>query len=228
MEQIVVDGVDHTFHMGRVDIPVLFGVNLIVRKGEFLSLCGSSGSGKSTLLNLLGGLMKASKGEIYINDHQIGRYSENELCHFRRDNLGFVFQSYNLIPSMTAFENVELPLLFAGVSGQERRDRVEEMLIRVGLEDRMQHRPNEMSGGQQQRVAIARALISRAPIILADEPTGNLDSKTGREIMNMMRELNAENNKTIVMVTHDLTQARLSDRIVYMQDGKITDEEVLQ
>lgn len=228
MEQIVVDGVDHTFHMGRVDIPVLFGVNLIVQKGEFLSLCGSSGSGKSTLLNLLGGLMKASKGEIYINDHQIGRYSENELCHFRRDNLGFVFQSYNLIPSMTAFENVELPLLFAGVSGQERRDRVEEMLIRVGLEDRMQHRPNEMSGGQQQRVAIARALISRAPIILADEPTGNLDSKTGREIMNMMRELNAENEKTIVMVTHDLTQARLSDRIVYMQDGKITDEEVLQ
>lgn len=228
MEQIVVDGVDHTFHMGRVDIPVLFGVNLIVRKGEFLSLCGSSGSGKSTLLNLLGGLMKASKGEIYINDHQIGRYTENELCHFRRDNLGFVFQSYNLIPSMTAFENVELPLLFAGVSGQERRDRVEEMLIRVGLEDRMQHRPNEMSGGQQQRVAIARALISRAPIILADEPTGNLDSKTGREIMNMMRELNAENEKTIVMVTHDLTQARLSDRIVYMQDGKITDEEVLQ
>jgi len=228
MEQIVVDGVDHTFHMGRVDIPVLFGVNLIVQKGEFLSLCGSSGSGKSTLLNLLGGLMKASKGEIYINDHQIGRYTENELCHFRRENLGFIFQSYNLIPSMTAFENVELPLLFAGVSGNERRDRVEEMLIKVGLEDRMQHRPNEMSGGQQQRVAIARALISRAPIILADEPTGNLDSKTGREIMNMMRELNAENDKTIVMVTHDLAQARLSDRIVYMQDGKITDEEVLQ
>jgi putative ABC transport system ATP-binding protein len=123
---------------------------------------------------------------------------------------------------------VELPLLFAGVPGKERRDRVEEMLIKVGLEERMQHRPNEMSGGQQQRVAIARALISRAPIILADEPTGNLDSKTGREIMTMMRELNAENDKTIVMVTHDLAQARLSDRIVYMQDGRITDEEVLQ
>ncbi|HWQ74631.1 MAG TPA: ABC transporter ATP-binding protein [Syntrophomonas sp.] len=227
MDHIVVDGVEHTFHMGRIDVPVLFGVDLVVKKGEFLSLCGSSGSGKSTLLNLLGGLMKASKGEIFVNDHQIGGYTENELCYFRRENLGFIFQSYNLIPSMTAFENVELPLLFAGITGKERQERAEEMLIKVGLDDRMHHRPNEMSGGQQQRVAIARALVSRAPILLADEPTGNLDSKTGREIMNMMREFNLENNKTVVMVTHDLEQARISDRIVYMRDGTITDEEVL-
>ena len=171
--------------------------------------------------------MKASKGEIFVNDHQIGGYTENELCYFRRENLGFIFQSYNLIPSMTAFENVELPLLFAGITGKERQERAEEMLIKVGLDDRMHHRPNEMSGGQQQRVAIARALVSRAPILLADEPTGNLDSKTGREIMNMMREFNLENNKTVVMVTHDLEQARISDRIVYMRDGTITDEEVL-
>lgn len=226
MDHIVVDGVEHTFHMGKLDVQVLFGVNLVVKKGEFLALCGSSGSGKSTLLNLLGGLMKASQGEIVVNDHQIGRYTENELCHFRRKNLGFIFQSYNLIPSMTAYENVELPLLFAGISPKERRERAEDMLRKVGLDDRMHHRPNEMSGGQQQRVAIARALVSRAPIILADEPTGNLDSKTGQEIMNIMREFNLAQQKTVVMVTHDLEQARLSDRIVYMRDGTITDEEV--
>lgn len=226
MDHIVVDGVEHTFHMGKLDVQVLFGVNLIVKKGEFLALCGSSGSGKSTLLNLLGGLMKASQGEIVVNDHQIGRYTENELCHFRRKNLGFIFQSYNLIPSMTAYENVEMPLLFAGITPKERRQRAEDMLRKVGLADRMHHRPNEMSGGQQQRVAIARALVSRAPIILADEPTGNLDSKTGQEIMNMMREFNLDQQKTVVMVTHDLEQARLSDRIVYMRDGTITDEEV--
>ncbi|MEA1959776.1 MAG: ABC transporter ATP-binding protein [Bacillota bacterium] len=180
MDQIVLENVEHIFHMGKVDLPVLFGIDLVIHEGEFASLCGSSGSGKSTLLNLMGGLMKATSGKIEINGHDIGTYGENKLCHFRQENLGFIFQSYNILPGLTALENVELPLIFAGISQKERRERAEEMLKQVGLEDRIKHRPNEMSGGQQQRVAIARALVSKPPIILADEPTGNLDSLTGQ------------------------------------------------
>lgn len=226
MKHIIIEKVEHVFHMGKVDVPVLFGIDLTVEKGEFVSLCGSSGSGKSTLLNLMGGLMKASSGRIEVNGHEIGQYSENELCLFRQKNLGFIFQSYNLLAGLTALENVELPLTFAGIPARERKIQAEEMLNKMGLGDRLDHKPGEMSGGQQQRVAIARSLVSKPPIVLADEPTGNLDSVTGEEIMKIMREVNLKEQITFVMVTHDLEQAQLCDRVIHLKDGLIIDEEV--
>ncbi|MDO4540826.1 MAG: ABC transporter ATP-binding protein [Syntrophomonadaceae bacterium] len=226
MEPIRIENLEHTFHMGRLDVQVLYGVNLAVKEGEFLSLCGSSGSGKTTLLNLIGGLMKPTGGMLKVNGHDITNYSENQLCHFRRGNLGFIFQSYNLLPALTALDNVALPLIFAGVKPEQRRERAEAILVRVGLEDRLHHHPDEMSGGQQQRVAIARALVSHPPIILADEPTGNLDTANGEEIMALMREINQTEGKTIIMVTHDPEKARRCDRVIYLRDGHIVNEEV--
>ena len=226
MDPIFIENLAHTFHMGRLDVQVLYGVNLTVKQGEFLSLCGSSGSGKTTLLNLIGGLMKPSFGILNVNGHDIAAYNEDQLCHFRRGNLGFIFQSYNLLPAYTALDNVALPLVFSGISLTERRQQAEEMLVKMGLEDRLHHRPNELSGGQQQRVAIARALVSRPPIILADEPTGNLDTQTGEEIMALMREINVNEGKTFLIVTHDPDKARLCDRIIHLRDGHIIKEEV--
>lgn len=200
---------------------MLFDINLHVNRGEFVALCGSSGSGKSTLLNLLAGLTKPEEGSVMVSGEEISKFNENELCLFRRKHMGFIFQSYNLLPNLTALENVELPLIFAGESVKKRRAKAKEILHRVGLEGRIDHRPNELSGGQQQRVSIARALVNQPGIILADEPTGNLDSKTEQEILHLMREMNRENGTTFIIVTHEQEVAEQSDRVIYLQDGRV-------
>jgi len=205
--------------MGNTEVNILKGISLNVDAGEFVAIVGESGSGKSTLLNILGGLMACDNGEIIINDNHIEKLTENELALFRRNNLGFIFQTYNLLPQLSALENVEMPLIFSGISKNERRTRAKEMLERVGLADRMEHKPAELSGGQQQRVSIARALISNPKVILADEPTGNLDSKTSIEILNLLKELNQTYNMTFLVVTHSQVVYKYADKVVKMEDG---------
>ncbi len=207
------------FKMGNTEVNILKGISLNVDAGEFVAIVGESGSGKSTLLNILGGLMACDNGEIIINDNHIEKLTENELALFRRNNLGFIFQTYNLLPQLSALENVEMPLIFSGISKNERRTRAKEMLERVGLADRMEHKPAELSGGQQQRVSIARALISNPKVILADEPTGNLDSKTSIEILNLLKELNQTYNMTFLVVTHSQVVYKYADKVVKMEDG---------
>ncbi|EJL42322.1 peptide ABC transporter ATP-binding protein [Brevibacillus agri] len=219
--ELTVTGVNHSYGTGKIKVPVLFDINLHVNRGEFVALCGSSGSGKSTLLNLLAGLTKPEEGSVMVSGEEISKFNENELCLFRRKHMGFIFQSYNLLPNLTALENVELPLIFAGESVKKRRAKAKEILHRVGLEGRIDHRPNELSGGQQQRVSIARALVNQPGIILADEPTGNLDSKTEQEILHLMREMNRENGTTFIIVTHEQEVAEQSDRVIYLQDGRV-------
>ncbi|MFJ9500250.1 ABC transporter ATP-binding protein [Brevibacillus centrosporus] len=219
--ELTVTGVNHSYGTGKIKVPVLFDINLHISKGEFVALCGSSGSGKSTLLNLLAGLTKPDEGSVMVSGEEISRYSENELCLFRRKSMGFIFQSYNLLPNLTALENVELPLIFAGESVRKRRARAKEILEHVGLTGRLDHKPNELSGGQQQRVSIARALVNQPSIILADEPTGNLDSKTEQEILTLMRQMNKENKTTFIIVTHEQEVAEQSDRVIYLQDGRV-------
>ncbi|HAK44223.1 MAG TPA: macrolide ABC transporter ATP-binding protein [Clostridium sp.] len=205
--------------MGNTNVNILKGISLNVDAGEFVAIVGESGSGKSTLLNILGGLMACDNGEIIINVNHIEKLTENELALFRRNNLGFIFQTYNLLPQLSALENVEMPLIFSGISKNERRTRAKEMLERVGLADRMEHKPAELSGGQQQRVSIARALINNPKVILADEPTGNLDSKTSIEILNLLKELNQTYNMTFLVVTHSQVVYKYADKIVKMEDG---------
>lgn len=207
--------------LAKTEINILKGINLDIDQGEMVALLGPSGSGKSTFLNVLGGLVPPTSGEITIRNYCISDMSENELCLFRREHLGFIFQSYNLIPTMTAIENVALALTFAGVKKGTRLNRAKAALEIVGLADRMSHKPNELSGGQQQRVSIARALVNDPEIILADEPTGNLDSKTSEDIMEMITRLNREKNQTFVIVTHDPEAARYCTKIVHMRDGLI-------
>lgn len=219
--ELTVTGVNHSYGTGKIKVPVLFDINLHIARGEFVALCGSSGSGKSTLLNLLAGLTRPDEGSVVVSGEEISRYSENELCLFRRRSLGFIFQSYNLLPNLTALENVELPLIFAGESVRRRRARATDILERVGLQGRLDHKPNELSGGQQQRVSIARALVNEPSIVLADEPTGNLDSKTEQEILMLMRQMNKENGTTFIIVTHEQEVAEQSDRVIYLQDGRV-------
>ncbi len=213
--------VDKVYRTNEIETLALENVNLEVEKGEFLSIMGPSGCGKSTLLNIIGLLDTPTKGTVDINGTQTAKMSDSALSHFRNANIGFVFQSFHLIPSLNVTDNVELPLIYRkGVSDSERRRLVKEVLERVGLGHRMRHMPGQLSGGQCQRVAIARAIVGNPEIILADEPTGNLDSKMGAEVMELLHQLNKEDGRTIVMVTHNEEQARQTDRIARFFDGR--------
>lgn len=209
------------YRVGSEIITALNGVNLKVEKGEFLCILGTSGSGKTTLLNVASGLERPTSGKIFLGGLPLHQLPEKEMAAIRRRYLGFVFQSYNLIPSLTSLENVTLPLVFAGVPPAERERRGRELLIRLGLGDRLQNKPTELSGGQQQRVSIARALVNHPRIIFADEPTGNLDTRTTHDIMRLFVETTAENGQTLVMVTHDEEVAAYADRVIRMRDGSI-------
>jgi putative ABC transport system ATP-binding protein len=208
--------------MGKVEVHALRGVTLDIKRGEYISIMGPSGSGKSTLFNMIGGLDKPTSGSVYINEVDLAQLDAYELAWLRCRTIGYIFQTFNLIPVMTALENVTLPMIFAGVPEDERRDRGMELLKRVGLAERWNHKPFELSGGQQQRVAIARALANDPAIILADEPTGNLDLRTGKEIIELLKELNEEKGVTIISATHDLKMIDVSDRVIWIRDGQIS------
>lgn len=209
------------YRVGENRVRALNGVDLTIYKGEFCSIVGTSGSGKSTMLNMLAGLEKPTKGEIVIGGQHLENMNENQLVRFRREHVGFIFQSFNLLNTMNARENVALPLVFRGIPTKERLEKADEMLDLVGLPTRKEHKPNEMSGGQQQRVGVARALVVDPEIIFADEPTGNLDSNTSAEVLELMRKVVREQNQTLVMVTHDNHLASFADRIFHIIDGKI-------
>lgn len=221
MSLIKLVGVDKSYRTKEIETLALENVNLEVEEREFVSIMGPSGCGKSTLLNLIGLLDKPTKGEVLIDGSKVGLLPDAAQAHFRNANIGFVFQSFHLIPTLNVADNVELPLLYrSGVSDSERRKRVAEVLDRVGLSHRMRHMPGQLSGGQCQRVAIARAIVGDPRIILADEPTGNLDSKMGAEVMDLLHTLNRQDGRTVVMVTHNEEQAQQTDRIVRFFDGR--------
>uniref|UniRef100_A0A7C5Z315 ABC transporter ATP-binding protein n=1 Tax=Caldicellulosiruptor owensensis TaxID=55205 RepID=A0A7C5Z315_9FIRM len=211
------------YKMGDTDVYALNGVNLKIEKNEFVAILGPSGSGKSTLMNIIGCLDTPTSGTYILDGNEVSKLSDNQLAEIRNRKIGFVFQQFNLIAQLTALENVELPLIYQGISASKRHRLAREALERVGLSDRLNHRPRQLSGGQQQRVAIARALVTNPPIILADEPTGNLDSKSGAEIMQIFKELHAQGN-TIVLITHDNNIAAQAKRIVRISDGQIIED----
>ena len=212
-----------TYVMGSEEIHALRGVTVNIDRGEYVAIMGPSGSGKSTLMNLIGCLDTPSKGSYLLNNKQVGQMNDDELARIRNEEIGFVFQTFNLLPRATALHNVELPLVYAGVPAKERQARARASLERVELGDRMTHRPNQLSGGQRQRVAVARALVNNPSIILADEPTGNLDSKTGSEIMGLFNKLHASGN-TIILVTHEADIAACARRVIHIRDGRISDD----
>lgn len=223
---LVVQQLSHSFLNGTESTQVLDGIDFRVDQGEMVALLGSSGSGKSTLLNLMAGLMKPTEGSIVIADRKIEKMSENELAVFRRTNIGFIFQSYELIPHLTVRENVELPLIFQGVKVKLRRERAHALLKRVGLAEKTELFPSQLSGGQQQRVSIARSLITEPAIVFADEPTGNLDTKTEAEIIDLLIELNVNLGITFVIVTHEHEVARRTKRIIQLRDGRLVEPEL--
>ncbi len=229
-EEIIIEvkNVKKIYRMGKERINAVDDVSFTIKRGEFCCLYGASGSGKSTLLNLMAGIERLSGGTITIKGKDIHKMGEKGLAKFRQDNLGFVFQSYNLMNAMTAQENVELPLIFKRVATKKRKKMAKDMLTKVGLGARLRHKPKEMSGGQQQRVGIARAFVSNPEIVFADEPTGNLDSKTSREVMDLIVDMAKNNQQTIVMVTHDRHLAEYADKIIHIFDGKIDNIEVLK
>ena len=210
-----------TYQMGKVTLDALKGVDLEIYTGEYISIMGPSGSGKSTLFNMVGGLDKPSEGQVFIDEVDLAQLDAYELAWLRCRKIGYIFQTFNLIPVMSALENVTLPMVFAGLSDDEARDKGVDLLGTVGLGDRVHHKPPELSGGQQQRVAVARALANDPAVVLADEPTGNLDLKTGKEIINLLRSLKEEKGVTIISATHDLKMLDVSDRIIWIRDGAI-------
>src|SRR5712671_3200424 len=211
--------------MGNTSVAALDDVSIAVKEGEFVAIQGTSGSGKSTLLNMLGGLDHPSKGDVFFASKPLRPFTKKEMARYRRYSVGMIFQNFNLIPTMTALENVGLALAFGGLRGQQRRGRSSELLGRVGLADRMSHRPSELSGGEQQRVAIARALANNPKVLLADEPTGNLDSTRAHELLELLRGMASNDTLTILMVTHDRELATsFADRIIQMKDGRVTEE----
>ena len=226
MQKLIdINDIQKVYRLGHQDVFALRGVDLDIYKGEYVALMGPSGSGKSTLMNILGCLDSFSSGQYILNGTDVSKMTENELAEVRNKEIGFVFQTFNLLPRMSALENVALPLVYAGVSKKERLERAEEVLVQVGLQDRMKHKPNELSGGQRQRVAIARGLVNRPSILLADEPTGNLDTKTSVEIMSLFREIHSNGN-TIVLVTHEEDIALNAKRIVRLRDGLIESDSI--
>lgn len=222
-----VRGVHKFFKRGSEQIDVLIDLDLEVREGEFLALMGPSGSGKTTLLNLIAGLDVPTQGEIWVRDQLISNMSEGQLARWRTRNIGFIFQFYHLLPVLTAYENVELPLLLLPLSAAERNRQVMTVLDLVGLTDRSKHRPGQLSGGQQQRVGIARALVTDPTLVVADEPTGDLDSKSAEEILNLIGELRQSLNKTIVMVTHDPRAAERAQRILHLEKGRLVEQTIV-
>jgi len=221
---IYIRNLHKSYYIGDIEVPALRGVDLDVYPGEMIAIMGPSGSGKSTLMNMLGCLDSPSAGEYRLEGQLVSELVDDELALVRNEKIGFVFQKYNLLPRATALENVELPLRYSR-DQSNMRERSRDALVRVGLEDRMLHKPNELSGGQQQRVAIARAIVNRPAIILADEPTGNLDTKSGREIMDLLIELNTQSKTTVVIVTHDQDIATQTQRTIHLRDGLIADAE---
>jgi len=219
-----VESVKKKYQLGQVNVVALAGVDFAVSRGEFVAIMGPSGSGKSTLLHLLGGLDQASEGEVSLAGKKLSMLKDDEITLVRRRNVGFIFQFYNLVPTLSAEENIALPLLIDRKNAEDYRARVDQLLALVGIADRRQHKPDQLSGGQQQRVAIARAFVNEPSIVLADEPTGNLDSKTGEEILTLLRHSCDDLKQTIVMVTHDAKAASYADRVVFLKDGMIVDE----
>ena len=226
MENLVikVENLQKTYKMGDIEVKALRGVSLNITEGEFIAIMGSSGSGKSTFMNIIGCLDRPTAGEYFLEGIDIKEKTENDLSYIRNQKIGFVFQAFNLIPRTTSLKNVELPLIYGKISSNERKERAKSMLEIVGLGDRIYHLPNELSGGQKQRVAIARALANNPSIILADEPTGNLDSSSSKEIMELFRQLNSE-GKTVIIVTHERDIAEYTDRIITFKDGEIIKDE---
>ncbi len=226
MTKWVVDAKDITkvYQMGEVEVHALRGLSVQIAPGEVLSIMGPSGSGKSTLMNILGCLDRPTSGEYSLNGESVATLSDDQLADIRNRGVGFIFQSFNLLPRQTALANVELPMRYAELNGRNRKQVAIEALEAVGLGDRIRHRPNELSGGQLQRVAIARALVNNPAIILADEPTGNLDSKSGEEIMSLLRKLNEDRGTTLIVVTHDPEIAALTDRVIILRDGCIEEK----
>ena len=218
---VIVEGAKKYYYLGEEVVKALDGIDLTIEKGEYVSIMGPSGSGKTTLFNVIGGLTKPTEGEVYIDKVDISKMDANELAWIRCRKIGYIFQSFNLIPIMTAMQNVTLPMIFAGVDKDERDERASKLLDMVGLGQRLHHRPTELSGGQQQRVAIARAFSNDPAIVLADEPTGNLDLKTGLEIIELLIRMNEEKGVTVICNTHDLKIIKASDRIIWIRDGKI-------
>lgn len=210
-----------TYYMGKEHVDALRGINMEIKKGEFIALLGKSGSGKSTLLNMLAGLEKPTEGEVVIKDYHLEQLDETKITNVRKKHVGFIFQSYNLLPTHTAMENVMLPLVFNNLSRKERVRRAKEMLEAVGLGDRLDHKPNQMSGGQQQRVSIARAFVNNPEIVFADEPTGNLDSLTSERVMEIMTGMIKKHDQTFIMVTHDDETSEQADKIVHIKDGLV-------
>ena len=224
-ELIRMEGITKWYNKGESLIKALDGIDFTVQAGSFTAIVGASGSGKSTLMNIIGCLDVPTSGQYELDGSNVLLLSENRLSEIRNKKIGFIFQGFHLIPGLSAVENVELPLIYRGMGRPERRELAADALERVGLKNRLNHRPNQMSGGQQQRVAIARAIAARPPILLADEPTGNLDSRSGREIMTILQELHRE-GKTILLITHDLTVANYAQKIYTMNDGRLKKEEI--